>query len=163
MALFLSQHLNKIDKKGRVSVPAAFRSVLVQESFQGMVAFRSLSLPAVEGFGMERMEKLSAQVDQLDPFSGDYDDLTASIFADATPLAFDGEGRILLSETLREHAQLESHVSFVGRGATFQLWNPERFKAYQEEVRKRLKTQPPMLKGLKQKSSHKDIVGAEES
>lgn len=145
MALFLSTYTNKIDKKGRVSVPASFRSVLVTESFQGMVAFRSLSLPAIEGFGMERMERLSQQIDTLDPFSQDQDDLTASIFADAQPLAFDSEGRILLPEPLLQYANLEESIAFVGRGATFQLWNPQLFQQHQETARKRLRDNRPSL------------------
>ena len=145
MALFLSTHLNKIDKKGRVSVPASFRTVLSAQSFQGVVVFRSFQLPAGEGFAMDRLERLSAQIDTLEPFSEGYDDLTASIFADAVSLAFDGEGRILLPETIMAHAQLTEQVAFVGRGATFQIWNPERFQAHQEAARERLRLTRPSL------------------
>ena len=148
MSIFLATHTNKLDKKGRVSVPAAFRCVLAAEAFQGIVAFRSLEAPAIEGFGMSRMVRLSQQVDTLDPFSQEQEDLTAGIFADAQPLAFDGEGRILLTETLIAFARLEDSVSFVGRGSTFQLWNPELFQNYQESARQRLKVHRPSLTPL---------------
>ena len=151
MAIFLSTHINKLDKKGRVSVPASFRAHLIGNTFQGMVAFRSLSLPAIEGFGMARMERLSAQIDTLDPFSQDQDDLTASIFADAQALGFDGEGRILLPDALITYAQLSETVAFVGRGATFQLWSPPLFEQHQETARARLKTQRPLLAPLTEK------------
>jgi MraZ protein len=147
MSLFLSTFHNKIDKKGRVSVPASFRAVLMKESFAGMIAFRSLALPAVEGFGMARMEKLSADTETLDVFSESYSDLTASIFADAHPLSFDSEGRVLLSPPLREHAELTDTATFIGRGTTFQIWNPNKFKTYQQEARERLRTNRPALGG----------------
>lgn len=120
-------------------MPAPFRSVLALQTVQGIVAFRSLTLPAIEGFGMDRMEKLSQQLDRLDLFSQDQEDWSASIFADAQHLSFDSEGRITLTEDLKRHAELEDSVAFVGRGPTFQLWNPQKFTAYQESARQRLR------------------------
>lgn len=137
--LFLSTFHNKLDKKGRVSVPASFRSALSGQSFQGIVGFPSPTLPAIEGFGMDRMERLSQQVDRLDLFSEDQQDWAASIFSEAQPLAFDSEGRINLPDTLREHARITETVVFVGRGPTFQIWEPEAFSLYQKEARERLR------------------------
>jgi MraZ protein len=139
LSLFLSTFCNKIDAKGRVSVPASFRAALAGQTFQGIVAFRSLTLAAVEGFGMDRMEKLSLHMDRLDLFSQDQDDWAASIFADAQHLAFDSEGRVTLTEELKVHARLGQNVAFVGRGPTFQLWNPDDFRIYQDEARLRLR------------------------
>ncbi len=88
---------------------------------------------------MDRMEKLSLHMDRLDLFSQDQDDWAASIFADAQHLAFDSEGRVTLTEELKAHARLTQNVAFVGRGPTFQLWNPEDFRIYQDEARLRLR------------------------
>lgn len=134
-----------------MSVPSSFRAALAQQSFPGIVAFRSLSLAAIEGFGIDRMEKLSQHVDQMDLFSDDQQDWASSIFADAQQLPFDGEGRILLPDSLREHANLDEMVAFVGRGPTFQLWNPQDFQQYQEKARQRLKAQKISLGALRDK------------
>ena len=146
MTLFLSTFMNKLDKKGRVSVPASFRLVLSGQAFQGIVAFRSYKLPAVEGMAIERMQRLSDSVDQLDLFSEAQEDLTTTIFADAQMLAFDGDGRIILPQMLLEHANIKDQVAFVGRGATFQIWNPKAFEAYQNEARKRVQDKQATLK-----------------
>lgn len=140
MGIFLSTFVNRLDKKGRVSVPSTFRAALAPQPFQGIILFRSYTLAAVEGFGMDRMERLSQQLDTMDLFSDAQNDLAASIFADAHQLAFDGEGRVMLPEALCQHADLSDQVAFVGRGATFQLWNPDHFKTHQEQARDRLKT-----------------------
>lgn len=145
MTLFLSTFTNKIDKKGRVSVPASFRALLSKQEFKGFVTFRSLTQPAVEGFSMQQMEGFADKIDHFQLFSEDQTDLTASIFADAEPLAFDSEGRISLNEALITHASLTTHVCFVGRGATFQLWDPDTFKAYQAKARDRLMVRRPQL------------------
>lgn len=138
MALFLSTHVNRIDKKGRVSVPASFRSALAQDSFNGIIAFRSYKLAAIEGVSMQRMKVISESVDNLDLFSEDQDDFASTIFADAHQLNFDADGRIILPEDLREHANLKDQAAFVGRGATFQIWNPDAFKEHQLTARQRV-------------------------
>lgn len=146
MTLFLSTFVNKLDKKGRVCVPASFRLALSQQSFQGIVAFRSFKLPTIEGMGIDRMQRLSESVDQLDLFSDVQDDLTASIFSDSQMLAFDGDGRVVLTQALIDHANIQDGVAFVGRGATFQIWNPSDFEAHQQEARQRIQNSRETLK-----------------
>jgi len=99
MALFLSTHVNKVDKKGRVSVPAQFRTAVVGQSFPGIVAFRSFSLRVIDAAGIDRMEKYSAEIDTLEEGAARYEEVRAML-ADARQLAFDGEGRIVLPADL---------------------------------------------------------------
>lgn len=146
MSLFLSTFINKVDKKGRVSVPAPFRSALVEESFQGIVVFRSYRFDAIEACGLSRMGLLSERVDRLDLFSEDQDELTAAIFADAHQLSFDTDGRVMLPEVLTAHANIKDKVAFVGRGTTFQIWEPDYFKEHQEKARENILAKGATLK-----------------
>jgi MraZ protein len=138
VALFLSTYVNKVDRKGRVSVPAAFRTEVAALSFAGVVLFPALNTRALDGSGIDRLEELSARIDALPEFSDERDALS-SIFADATPLPFDSEGRIMLSPELCEHAGIvfEGGAAFVGSGRTFQIWDPARFQLHQQERRAR--------------------------
>jgi MraZ protein len=144
VALFLSTFVNKVDRKGRVSVPASFRTALAGQNFNGIIAFRSFKLPALEASGIDRMEELSQRIDALPEFSEDRDALS-SILADAQPLAFDGEGRIVLPEQLCQHANIGENAAFVGLGRTFQIWEPDRFSAHQQEMRERARRQGATL------------------
>ncbi len=146
MGLFLSTFVNKVDKKGRVSVPATFRASLSSEPFQGFVAFRSHKHDAIECCGYSRMEQLSQSVDSLDMFSQEQDDFTATIFADSLQVPFDGDGRIVLPKKLVDYIGVNGDVAFVGRGATFQIWLPEKFEAHQAESRERIKNAQSTLK-----------------
>ena len=150
VALFLSTFVNKVDRKGRVSVPASFRTALTGQSYNGIIAFRSFKLPALEACGIDRMENLSDRIDALPEFSEDRDALS-SLLADAQPLAFDGEGRIVLPEALCRHAEIGESAAFVGLGRTFQIWEPQRFEAHREEMRERARRQgatvPRLLEG----------------
>ncbi len=127
-------------------MPASFRLMLTGQTYNGVVGFRSYTLPAIEGMGIDRMQRLSESVDQFDVFSQTRDDLTAAIFADAQMLAFDGDGRIIVPPLLLEHAHIQDAVAFVGRGATFQLWNPELFESHQQESRTRAQSKQAAFK-----------------
>jgi MraZ protein len=136
MALFLSSHQNRIDKKGRVSVPASFRAELAQEPFQGVVLFKSSAHPCLEGFPWSYMKEISERLDNFNLFSEEQDDLATAIFGSAVQLPLDGDGRIILPADLITFGGLEEKASFVGMGTKFQIWNPELFDKRQAEARK---------------------------
>lgn len=146
LALFSSTFFNKVDRKGRVSVPAGFRAALTGQSFAGIVAFRSLKFPALDAGGYDRLEDIARSLDELPEFSDERDAL-ASMLSDAHELPFDGEGRIVLPQTLIEHAAIADQIAFVGVGRSFQLWEPARYQRHQDEMRERVRqrgfTLPP--------------------
>jgi len=141
MALFLSTYQNKVDKKGRVSVPSLFRSALQGQNFHGVILYASHKSQCIEACGIDRMEQLSESLDDLDMFSDQQDDLAASIFADAHQVPIDGDGRIILPTDLAAHAGIENPgvAAFVGRGKTFQIWHEDTLAKHKDEARKRAK------------------------
>ncbi len=140
MPLFLSTHQNKIDKKGRVSVPATFRAALATQPFQGIVLFRSTKHPCLEGFDYDTMADLARRLDQFDLFSDDQDDLAAAIFGDSVQLPFDGDGRIGLPDILASHAELTDEAAFVGMGQKFQIWSPRLLNARRYQAFNNIRT-----------------------
>jgi MraZ protein len=143
--LFLSTYVNKVDRKGRVSVPATFRSTLATNRQPSLIViFPSFRLPALEGTGSDRMEEMQDRIETLEEFSEEHENLS-QLFADAHPLTIDGEGRVILPEKLKEHAGIEGDVAFVGRGAMFQLWDPARYEEHSATVRERSRRQGTTL------------------
>jgi MraZ protein len=146
VALFLSTFVNKVDRKGRVSVPAPFRAALAGQNFVGVALYPAINSDALEGSGLDRIEELVARTDALPEFSEERDAILG-IFADTVKLPFDSEGRIMLPPELCEHAGivLEASAAFVGLGASFQIWEPARFQLHQQERRNRARgvTLPP--------------------
>lgn len=145
MELFLSTYVNKVDRKGRVSVPATFRSTLATNRQPNLlIAFPSIRVPAVECTGSDRMEEMQDRIESLEQFSEEYENLV-QLFADAHPLTIDGEGRVILPEKLKSHANITSDVAFVGLGAMFQLWDPARYDEHSAAVRERSRRQGTTL------------------
>jgi MraZ protein len=151
MALFLSTYINKVDRKGRVSVPAPFRAALAGQSFQGVVLFRSHSHACLEGFGWSTMEEIGGRLDRFALFSDEQDDLATTIFGEAVQLPFDGEGRVLLPQELAAFAGLGENAAFVGMGRKFQVWEPEAYAKRRDSARDSVKkkglTLPPNAGG----------------
>jgi len=132
MALFLGTYQNKLDAKGRVSVPAPFRTILKRMSYGGegspiapLVLRPSHQYPCIEGWTEKGFEALSAPLDQYDQFSQEHDNLAMALFGDAVSMDTDREGRIVLPANLAEHAALAEAVTFIGTNKTFQIWEPE--------------------------------------
>ena len=145
MSLFLSSYENRLDTKGRISVPASFRASVASENFAGVVLFRSFTNNCIEGFSMSRMEQMAAATDKMGVFDDAMDDLSAMLFADARPLACDVTGRIIIPNDLLEHAGIKDTAVFVGRGNSFQIWNPEAFRAAQKKSLENLRAARPNL------------------
>ena len=129
MALFMSTYVNKVDRKGRVSVPATFRTALADQSFDGIVAFPSLDCDALEATGIDTMEAISAGLDELE--EPEERGLATLVLARSVRLPFDPEGRIVLPEKLAAHAHITENAAFVGLGATFQIWEPDLYGAHE--------------------------------
>ena len=135
--MFLSTYENKLDKKGRVSVPASFRSYLSNTGYNGIVCFPSFNNQSIEAWPQDRIEKISNAIDTLNPFEDKKDYFATSILSESINLQFDSEGRILITEKLLRHAKIKNSMLFVGQGKTFQIWEPTSFEKFRVTARKK--------------------------
>ena len=108
--MFLSSYENRIDKKGRVSVPATFRSHLNSLGFNGFISYPSFNYSALEACSQDRIEKLSSTIVSLNPFEEKRDYFATSILSESENLLFDTEGRVSLSQKLLSHAKIKNNV-----------------------------------------------------
>ena len=135
--MFLSSYVNKIDKKGRASVPASFRSHLGSLGYNGFIAYPSFNHEALEACSQDRIEKLSSTIDSLNPFEEKRDFFATSILSESVSLQFDSEGRVLITEKLISHAKIKNNILFVGLGKTFQIWEPKSFEKFKKKEKKK--------------------------
>ena len=149
MGLFLSTVEKQIDKKGRVSVPPAFRAVLHAANNSSVIVYPSFVHACIEACGMDRMEALHARIEALDPFSEERDAFATAILGSAVQLSFDSEGRVVLPEALLREMEITETAIFVGKGATFEIWSPAKFAAHAEASRALAKSRRLVLKSEK--------------
>jgi MraZ protein len=150
MSHFLGTHTNRIDTKGRVSIPAPFRAALRALSVEGfppLVLRQSHNHACVEGWPRRAFEELGTPLQQLPIFGGDHDDLANVLYADAYPVESDKEGRIVLPDVLMQHAGLSETVIFMGLGRHFQIWEPAAAERRRSEARERARARQLSLPG----------------
>ena len=144
--MFLSSYENKLDKKGRVSVPASFRAYLSNLGYNGVVCFPSFSNQSLEAWPQDRIEKISSTIDSLNPFDEKRDYFATSVLSESVNLQFDSEGRISLTLKLLKHAKIKNRIFFVGQGKTFQIWEPATFEKFRINARKKANVNRASLK-----------------
>ena len=142
MALFAGTHRdNKIDRKGRVSLPAKLRAELPPENSREIFIFPSNDLSALGACDRAHMESLrDAMVISMDDDDGETD---YGVIEDACSINIDSGGRIILPDDLREHAEITDTVVFVGRGHRFLIMSPAHYDDYRNrraERRRRRKS-----------------------
>jgi len=144
--MFLSSYENKLDKKGRVSVPASYRSYLSNLGYNGVICYPSFNHQSIEAWPQDRIEKISNTIDSLNPFEEKRDFFATSILSESISLQFDSEGRISLTTKLLKHAKIKNSMLFVGQGKTFQIWEPATFEKFKVNAKKKANLNRASLK-----------------
>ena len=135
--MFLSTFENKLDKKGRVSVPASYRSYLSNLGYNGVICYPSFNNNCIEAWPQDRIEKISNAIDSLNPFEEKKDYFATSILSESISLQFDGEGRISITDKLLKHAKIKRSMLFVGQGKTFQIWEPTNYEKFKVTAKRK--------------------------
>ena len=138
MDRFLSSAVNRIDAKGRVSVPGHFRAVLQKRGYADLYALRALDVPALDVGGLDLLDRYEQRIALEDPFLQTADDMSFFVHGDGAFLKLDQDGRITVTDFIRDHTGITTDVAFVGRGGFFQIWEPSRLAQHGSATRARL-------------------------
>lgn len=139
MDRFVSHYLLRLDAKGRVSVPAPFRAVLARDGFDGLYCYPALDQPALDAGGNALLAEIESLIGSFAPYSDQRQQFALSLYGTSETLKVDGEGRVVLTESLKTHAGISDAVTFVGLGHKFQIWAPDRFGAELAEATQRVR------------------------
>lgn len=139
MDRFVSNYTLRLDAKGRVSIPATFRSVLAGDGFDGLYCYPALDRPALDAGGNALLGEIENLIARFPPYSEEREQFAAALYGRSETMKPDSEGRIILSEHLKTHAGVKDAASFVGLGHKFQIWEPERLKAHLAEANEKIR------------------------
>ncbi len=149
----MGNHRNRLDAKGRVSIPAPFRTTLRTRAEKAGLTGSSLVLrpshkyPCIEGWPEPQFEELATQLHEISLFSQEHDDLAGSLYAEAFQTESDKEGRIVLPDYLTAHAGVTDALMFMGLGRMFQIWEPVAGERRIAEARRGARTDNLTLPG----------------
>lgn len=139
MSRFLSNATNKVDAKGRVSVPSSFRAVLAAQGIEELYGFQDFHYPAINVGGPDLLARLERRLQDMDPFAPEANRMSLLIHGGGVHMKLDTEGRLMVTDFIRTYTGIENEVTFVGRADFFQLWRPDQFLAAQNAARLELR------------------------
>jgi MraZ protein len=139
MDRFVSHYMLRLDAKGRISVPAAFRTVLARDGFEGLYCHPALDRPALDAGGNALLAEIEALITSYPPYSDQREQFALSLYGTSETLKIDGEGRIVLTDSLKAHAGIADAATFVGLGHKFRIWEPGRFRAELAEATEKVR------------------------
>jgi len=122
--MFLGRYAHTLDAKGRLAIPARFRDAMAE----GLVLTRGIDR-CLTLYPMVAWRPLAEKVSALPITDPDARNLRRLFFAEASDLALDGQGRILVPPELRRYAGLEREALVVGMDTAIEIWSPERWQA----------------------------------
>jgi transcriptional regulator MraZ len=157
MNRFVSNYTLRLDAKGRVSIPAPFRAVLARDGFEGLYCYPTLDRPALDAGGNALLTEIEALVARFPPYSEEREQFSAALYGTSETLKIDAEGRVGLTEPLKNHAEIKEAVAFVGLGHKFQIWEPDRFRAQLAEATEKVRA---LKKQLSSQGAAPDALGA---
>ena len=135
MTQFRGKFTNGLDKKGRCSVPATFRSRLAGDA---LVLRRSVSPDHcyIEAWPVSQFDAASRDASPLNPLNPAQNAEDYAFIVDVAEVTPDPEGRIILPREFIEYAGLSDGVAFLGRLNWFELWEPAAAERRIEEARR---------------------------
>ena len=131
---FVSSFTNRLDAKGRVSIPASFRTVLARDGFEGLFVHPSLDTDAIDCGGYALLKEIDSLLETYPQYTDARDALSLALYGMSEKLKVDPEGRVQLSDSCKARAGITTEVTFVGAGQKVQIWEPGRFRAQLAET-----------------------------
>jgi len=129
--MFLGRFYHNLDDKGRLTIPARFRDLLLPDGAYVMQGFdRNLLVLPTAAF-----ESLSQNINQMSMTDPTIRLLRRLMFSTADRVEFDRAGRILIPQFLRQAAGIDTNVVMVGAGRYFEIWSPEAWGVQDEQLR----------------------------
>jgi len=129
---FRGESTHKVDAKGRVSIPAAYRRVLEAGDpdwttglFPTLIlVYHNKGRKFIEGYTVEAMDDLEARIEKLTLGSRKRRYMEHAFSTQSLQVQIDPTGRLVLSQTIRDKFGITSEAVFAATGTTFQIWDP---------------------------------------
>ena len=124
-SIFRGHFRHTLDKVGRCSLPASFRSVLQTEGVESVVLTNYVADGArcLDGYSVLAWSALEAKLSERSRFDPQLRQFENFYLARAAECSVDGHGRINIPSYLRAYAGLEKNVIFTATLRGFRVWD----------------------------------------
>ena len=127
------QHIN-MDSKGRLAIPARQREPLMSRCDGRIVVTIDTQTACLVVYPLPEWERIEQDLQGLPALNPGVKRFQRLLLGYATDLELDGNGRMLLPQSLREYAQLEKKLVLVGQGNKLEIWSEALWLAEREQA-----------------------------
>jgi len=139
---FRGKSTHKVDAKGRVSIPAAFRRVLEAGDpdwttglFPTLIlVYGGKGRKFIEGYTVEAMDDVDARIETMQLGSIDRRRAEHTFLTESFQVQVDLTGRLVLPQNIRDKFGITDEAVFAAAGTTFQIWQPEAHQEHSEKM-----------------------------
>ncbi|MFK8260269.1 division/cell wall cluster transcriptional repressor MraZ [Erwinia sp. AnSW2-5] len=143
--MFRGATLVNLDSKGRLAVPTRYRETLIGESQGQMVCTIDLHQPCLLLYTLPEWEVIEQKLSRLSSMNPAERRVQRLLLGHASECQMDNAGRLLLANTLRQHASLTKEVMLVGQFNKFELWDEQTwYQQVKEDIDAEQSSQAPL-------------------
>lgn len=125
----------KVDPKGRLSLPQAYRQILPTETPQLIVTnSRYLGKSCLHAYSLPEWEKLERKIARLSSLRPEVQAFSRFYLSGGQLVELDSQNRILVPQSLRRFASLEAQAVLVGMGPKFEIWSQDTWNQIYENL-----------------------------
>ena len=122
---FIGEYAYSLDSKGRVNVPAKFRQSLSEDNENTFVITRGVD-PCIWVYPLSHWKEIESNLRNLSSISKIHRTFVRNTARYASPSTYDKQGRITLTPSLIEYADLDKDALIIGMINKMEIWNPDR-------------------------------------
>jgi transcriptional regulator MraZ len=122
-----------LDAKGRLAIPMKYRQLLVDLCAGRLVATIDTEERCLLIYPIHEWEVIQAKIEALPSFNPSARRIQRLLIGHATDIELDANGRILLSQPLREYAQLDKEIVLLGQGKKLELWSKDLWNSRRDD------------------------------
>ena len=122
---FIGEYAYSLDSKGRINVPAKFRQSLSEDNENTFVITRGVD-PCIWVYPLSHWKEIESNLRNLSSISKIHRTFVRNTARYASPSTYDKQGRITLTPSLIEYADLDKDVLIIGMINKMEIWNPDR-------------------------------------
>ena len=141
--MFLGTHTPRLDDKGRLALPAKFRTEL-----EGGLVITKGQERCLFVFPMAEFSRITELLRSAPVTQRNVRDYSRVFFASASHEVPDGQGRITVPSQLREYAGLSKDCVVIGANSRVEVWDAEAWQTYLDGTEQAFAEAEEVLPGL---------------
>ena len=135
MITFIGEYTCKVDPKGRIMLPSAFKKQMPAGTEDRFVIKPDIYETCLVMYPIREWERLNRIIRaNTNPFNREHERFIRLFNDGKAELALDANNRLLIPKRLLDHAGAKNEVLLEGREGKVDIWSPERYVKFKEGV-----------------------------